>query len=188
MLCRSKHFMTSDIAPPQEPRYCHQCGAAVRRQYVEDEQRERLVCQACGLVHYLNPRIVAAAIPERDGADGRRRLLLMRRALEPRRGYWTPPGGFVELGESTEEAALREGEEEVGLPLELAGLLGVYSRTAAGVVVVVYRARALREEPRLGGEALEARWFTADAIPWNDLAFETTVRALRDWVASVRAD
>ncbi|OGO49795.1 MAG: hypothetical protein A2148_07385 [Chloroflexi bacterium RBG_16_68_14] len=178
--------MTSDIAPPPEPRFCHQCGGAVRQQYVAEERRERLVCQACGLIHYRNPRIVAAALPERDGGDGQRRVLLMRRALEPRRGYWTPPGGFVELGESTEEAALREGEEEVGLPLELTGLLGVYSRTAVGVVVVVYRARALGEEPRLGWEALEARWFTAEAIPWDDLAFESTVRALRDWVKSER--
>ena len=177
--------MTSDISPPLEPRFCMQCGGAVLLRYVEEERRDRLVCESCGLVHYLNPRIVAAAVPERAGADGRPRLLLMRRALEPRRGYWTPPGGFVELGESTEEAALREGEEEVGLPLELAGLVGVYSRPAVGVVVVVYRARALRENPQLGSEALEARWFTSDTIPWDDLAFETTVRAMRDWLAAV---
>ncbi len=179
--------MTSDIAPPSEPRFCHQCGGGVRQQYVTEEGRERPVCQACGLVHYLNPRLVAAALPERDDADGQRRVLLMRRALEPRRGFWTPPGGFVELGESPEEGALRETEEEVGLPLELTGLLGVYSRVAAGVVVMVYRARALWEEPRLGSEALAARWFTPNAIPWDDLAFETRVRALRDWVARSRA-
>ncbi len=173
--------MTTDDAHLPLPRHCHQCGGALRLQHVTEEQRDRLVCQACGFIHYLNPRVVAAAIPERDGS-----VLLMRRALEPRRGYWTPPGGFVELGESTEEAALRESEEEVGLPLELAGLLGVYSRPAAGIVVVVYRALALREEPNLGSEALEARWFTPEAIPWDDLAFETTVRALRDWVELVR--
>ena len=171
---------TDDILLPQ-PTHCQQCGGALRLQYVTEEQRDRLVCQACGFIHYLNPRVVAAAIPERDGS-----VLLMRRALEPRRGYWTPPGGFVELGESTEEAALRESEEEVGLPLELAGLLGVYSRPAVGIVVVVYRALALREEPNLGSEALEARWFTPQAIPWDDLAFDSTVRALRDWVERVR--
>ena len=171
---------TDDILLPQ-PTHCQQCGGDLRSQYVTEEQRDRLVCQACGFIHYLNPRVVAAAIPERDGS-----VLLMRRALEPRRGYWTPPGGFVELGESTEEAALRESEEEVGLPLELAGLLGVYSRPAVGIVVVVYRALALREEPNLGSEALEARWFTPQAIPWDDLAFDTTARALRDWVERVR--
>lgn len=177
--------MTSDTALPPEPRFCHQCGGNVLLQHVEEEHRDRLVCESCGLIHYLNPRIVAAAVPELDGADGKPRLLLMRRALEPRRGAWTPPGGFVEVGESTEEAAARESEEEVGLPLEVTGLLGVYSRPVIGIVVVVYRARALSEEPKLGVEALEARWFTADTIPWDDLAFETTVRALRDWVAVV---
>lgn len=177
--------LISDLAQPPEPRFCHQCASAVERRYVEEERRERLVCPSCGLIHYQNPRVVAAAVPERDGVDGRPRVLLMRRALEPRRGYWTPPGGFVEIDESAEDAARREGEEEVGLPLELSGLLGVYSRPAAAIVVVVYRARALRDEPRLGAEALEARWFTPDAIPWDELAFETTVRALRDWVAAV---
>lgn len=134
--------------------------------------------------HVAQARVVANALPERAGDDGRRRLLLMRRGLEPRRGYWTPPGGFVELGESTEEAAIREGEEEVGLPLELIGLLGVYSRPPAGIVVVAYRAKALREATRLSSEALEARWFGPDEIPWDDLAFETTTSALRDWVAT----
>jgi ADP-ribose pyrophosphatase YjhB (NUDIX family) len=173
--------MTSDVTPGPEPRFCHQCGGPVALQPVAEEGRDRLVCQSCGFIHYLNPRIVASVLPERDGPGGRE-VLLMRRALEPRRGYWTPPGGFVELGESTEEAALREGREEVGLALEVAGLLGVYSRPAVGIVVVSYRARALDGEPALGSEALEARWFAADAIPWDDLAFETTVRALRDWV------
>ena len=177
--------MTSDISPPPEPRFCHQCGGNVLLRHVEAEHRDRLICESCGMVHYLNPRVVAAAVPEIDGAGGPRRLLLMRRALEPRRGAWTMPGGFVDVGESTEEAALRESDEEVGLPLELISLLGVYSRPAVGIVVVVYRARALREEARIGDEALEARWFTADTIPWDELAFETTVRALRDWLAAV---
>ena len=177
--------MTSDVAPPTPPRFCHQCAAPLGMRYVIEEQRDRLVCSSCGFIHYLNPRVVASVLPELDGADGVR-LLLMRRALAPRRGFWTPPGGFVELGESTEEAALREGQEEVGLPLELIGLLGVYSRPAVGIVVVAYRGRALHGEPQPGEEALEARWFAPDAIPWEDLAFETTLRALRDWVAGLR--
>ena len=179
--------MASDITPPPEPSFCHQCGAAVTLRFVPEEQRDRHVCEVCGFIHYLNPRVVAAVIPERNDGAGGRQALLMRRALEPRRGYWTPPGGFVELGESTEEAAPREGQEEVGLTLQLAGLLGVYSRPSVGIVVVVYRARALEAAPTLGVEALEARWFTADAIPWDDFAFETTVRALRDWVEAARS-
>jgi ADP-ribose pyrophosphatase YjhB (NUDIX family) len=152
-------------------------------QPVPDEDRERLVCQSCGFIHYLNPRVVANAIPERN-TDGRRHVLLMRRALEPRRGYWSPPGGFVELGETAEEAAIREGEEEVGLDLELFGLLGVYSRPVAGIVVVCFRARALTKEPQASAEALEVRWFADNKIPWEDLAFETTTAAMQDWVAA----
>jgi ADP-ribose pyrophosphatase YjhB (NUDIX family) len=118
-------------------------------QFVTEEQRDRLVCSSCRFIHYLNPRVVASVVPELDGGGGAR-VLLMRRALEPRRGFWTPPGGFVELGESTEEGG-----------------------------------RALHGEPLPGEEALEARWFTPGAIPWEDLAFETTVSALRDWTAGL---
>lgn len=174
---------SSDVYPHPDPRFCHQCGEPMQLQHVPDEGRERLVCQSCSFIHYLNPRVVAAALPERRGDDGRRHVLLMRRALEPRRGYWTPPGGFVEWGESAEEAALREGEEEVGLRLEMSALLGVYSRSAYGIIVVAYRARALGGDPEPSDEALEVKWFSEDNIPWEDLAFETTVAALKDWVA-----
>jgi len=176
--------MTSDVTPQREPRYCHQCGGALRLQRVPGDERERLVCQTCAFIHYENPRVVASVLPERD-EGGARLVLLMRRAMEPRRGFWTPPGGFVELGESPEEAAVREGAEEVALTLEPFALLGVYSRPALGIVVVAYRARALETEPQPGVEALEARWFAADEIPWDELAFETTTRALRDWLAAI---
>jgi ADP-ribose pyrophosphatase YjhB (NUDIX family) len=177
--------MTFDITPLSEPLFCQRCGGPVLLQSVPDEERQRLVCQNCGFIHYMNPRIVASVVPEREGPDGERRLLLMRRAFEPRRGFWTPPGGFVELGESPMEAAVREGKEEVGLTLEPFALLGVYSRSALGIVVVAYRARALEEEPRPGIEVLEAAWFTPETIPWDDLAYETTVASLRDWVGIV---
>jgi ADP-ribose pyrophosphatase YjhB (NUDIX family) len=176
--------VTTDSSAPIEPRFCHQCAAALQPRHVEEEQRERLVCESCGFIHYVNPRVVASVLPERVHNSGRRQVLLMRRALEPRRGFWTPPGGFVELGESTEAAAVREGAEEVGLPLAVTSLLGVYNRPQVGIVVVSYRARPLGGEPKPGHEALEARWFAADEIPWDELAFETTTKALRDWVAS----
>jgi ADP-ribose pyrophosphatase YjhB (NUDIX family) len=149
---------------------------------VDEDTRPRLICTACGTIHYENPRVVAAALAERDGRNGRE-ALLMRRAWEPRRGYWSPPGGFVEIDETVEAAAIREAEEEVGLRLELQGLLGVYSRPIAGIVVVVFRARALNDEPKVGAEALEARWFAVDGVPWDRLAFETTAQALQDWVS-----
>jgi ADP-ribose pyrophosphatase YjhB (NUDIX family) len=178
------------------PRFCHQCGGRLQQRLVEGEDRPRLVCSRCDFIHYVNPKVVVGAIPERGG-----RVLLMRRAIEPRYGAWTFPGGFMEIDETAEEAALREAEEEVGLSLTLGPLLGVYSRPAArggqaaarpggsdpgggpGVVVVVFRARVGRARPTPGTECLETAWFRPEDIPWEDLAFETTRWALRDWVA-----
>jgi ADP-ribose pyrophosphatase YjhB (NUDIX family) len=178
------------------PRFCHQCGGQLQERLVEGEDRLRLVCSRCGFIHYVNPKVVVGAIPERAG-----RILLMRRAIEPRYGAWTFPGGFMEIDETAEEAALREAEEEVGLSLTLGPLLGVYSRpssrggqTAArlggsapgggpGILVVVFQARVGRAPPMPGRECLEAAWFRPEEIPWEGLAFETTLWALRDWVA-----
>lgn len=176
--------MNSDVTPQREPRFCHQCGGDLRLRRVPGDERERLVCQTCAFIHYENPRVVASVLPERH-EDGKHFVLLMRRAMEPRRGSWSPPGGFVELGESPEEAAVREGAEEVSMTLEPFALLGVYSRPALGIVVVAYRARALERDAQPGIEALEARWFAADEIPWDELAFETTTKALRDWLAAI---
>jgi len=170
------------------PRFCHQCGGLLQERLVEGEERPRLVCSRCGFIHYVNPKVVVGAVPERGG-----RILLMRRAIEPRYGTWTFPGGFMEIDETAEEAALREAEEEVGLTLTLGALLGVYSRPSArvvsdpgggpGVLVVVFRARVGRASPTPGKECLETAWFRPEDIPWQDLAFETTRWALRDWVA-----
>ena len=107
----------------------------------------------------------------------------MRRAIEPRYGAWTFPGGFLEVDETAEEAALREAEEEVGLEVRLGPLLGVYSRPGFGIVVVVFRGRAARGAPRPGRECLETAWFAPDEIPWDELAYETTRWALQDWTA-----
>jgi ADP-ribose pyrophosphatase YjhB (NUDIX family) len=170
------------------PRFCHQCGSQLRERLPEGDERLRLVCSRCGFIHYINPKVVVGAIPERAG-----RVLLMRRAIEPRYGAWTFPGGFMEVDETAEEAALRETEEELGLSLTLGPLLGVYSRPATrggpvpsegpGVLVVVFRARVGRALPNPGRECLEAAWFRPEEIPWEELAFETTRWALRDWLA-----
>ena len=161
----------SDLAPG----FCIFCGASLEERDLPHDHRPRLVCGGCQRVHYLNPRPVGATLPERHG-----RVVLLRRAIEPRVGAWVFPGGFMELGESAEEASVRETREEVGLEVELRGLLGVYTRPGPGVVVIVYRALAL-SEPQALHEALEVRWFARDDIPWDDLAFDTTEQALRDW-------
>lgn len=143
------------------------------------EERWRLQCESCGFIHYLNPRIVAAVTPERDG-----RVLLIKRAWEPRAGFWTVPGGFLEIGESAEEGAVRETQEEAGVTVEIRGLLGVYTRREVGIVVVIYRGIVPEgAAPVPGAEALDARWHRPDEIPWGELAFPTTEQALRDWVA-----
>jgi len=170
--------MTSYFDLFGEPRLCHQCGGRLGEKLLAGEERPRLVCRDCRFVHYVNPKVVVGAIPERRG-----RVLLLRRAIEPRYGTWTFPSGYMEVDESAEEAALRETEEEVGLSLTLGPLLGVYSRPGPGIVAVVFSARAPNGRPRCGHEALELAWFEAGSIPWDDLAFETTRWALRDWVA-----
>ncbi len=164
--------------PPRLPRFCWRCGNALDLGHLPEEDRPRHHCRNCGHIHYLNPTLVAAVIPEHDG-----RVLLLCRARAPRAGSWVFPGGFVEWGETAEAAAAREVLEEVGVPVTVdAPPLGLYSRLGPGVVVAVYRGRALDPRVTLGQEATDARWFAPDAIPWHDLAFDTTVEALRDWL------
>jgi len=135
-----------------------------------------MVCMDCGFIHYLNPRPVAGVVPVRD--DGS--VLLVRRDIEPRRGFWVFPGGYMDLGESAEEAATRETLEEACLEVADLSLIGVFTRTEPGVVVIVYEGRAIGEAA-VGEESSEIRWFARDEIPWAELAFDSTEWALRAW-------
>jgi ADP-ribose pyrophosphatase YjhB (NUDIX family) len=155
-----------------------QCGQRLTTAVPEGDTRRRLVCMDCGFVHYINPRPVAGTIPVR-GADGH--ILLVRRAIEPRAGSWVFPGGFMDVGETAEEAAARETREEACLEVINLRLVGVYTRNGPGVVVIVYEAEAV-SEAAAGDETTEVRWFHPDEIPWEDLAFDSTESALRDWV------
>ena len=153
-----------------EARFCPRCG-----QPAEVTYPRRIACPHCGYAAYYNPKPVACAIPlDREG-----RVILLRRGFDPGKGLWTFPGGFVDLGESVEAAAHRETDEELSMPIELAGLLGVYSRPEDRVVLIVYRAQA-RGEPRTSAEATEVRAFAPAEIPWSELAFWSTEMALRD--------
>jgi ADP-ribose pyrophosphatase YjhB (NUDIX family) len=163
-----------------QPRYCQLCGHHLVERYIDSEKRLRQQCESCGFVHYLNPRVVTAVIVSNRG-----RVLLQRRAIEPRAGYWTFPGGFLEIGESAEDGARRETLEEVGLDVEPSRLVGVYTRQQVGIVLVAYAGEAATDDAVVGDfESSEVRWFAADEIPWAHLAFETTEAALRDWLAS----
>jgi ADP-ribose pyrophosphatase YjhB (NUDIX family) len=157
----------------EDVRYCPRCGGEAEVAFPRS-----ITCGHCGYGAYYNPKPVACAIPrEPDG-----RIWLLRRAFDPGGGLWTFPGGFVDLGESVEEAALRETREELEIDVELEGLVGVYSRPEDRVVLVVYAARPLGT-PRTTEEATEVRAYAPGEIPWGELAFWSTERALRDSLA-----
>jgi ADP-ribose pyrophosphatase YjhB (NUDIX family) len=162
--------------------YCMECGGVLGERVPPGEDRLRLVCGSCGYISYKNPKVVVGILPVQDGM-----VLLLRRAIEPRVGMWTCPGGFLEMGESVEEGARREAREELGIEVGDLKLLGVYSRPRGGVVVIVYLASLMGGEVRLGSEALETALFRPDDVPWEELAFPTTASALEDWV-SLRKD
>jgi ADP-ribose pyrophosphatase YjhB (NUDIX family) len=155
-----------------EARFCPRCGREA-----EIEYPRRITCPQCGYAAYYNPKPVACAIP----VDAEGRVILLRRGFDPGGGRWTFPGGFVDLGESVPEAAVREVDEELGMAIELGDLLGVYSRADDRVVLIVYRARALGE-PSTSPEATEVGRFAPGQIPWDELAFWSTEVALRDLV------
>src|SRR5690348_5255989 len=113
--------------------FCPHCGGRLHLRQLPTEDRPRLVCSACGHVHYLNPKVVSGTLPVQQG-----KIWLLRRGIEPRLGYWTYPAGFQEWDETTEEAAIRETREEIGCDVALDGLFGVYSRPNAPVVNIVY--------------------------------------------------
>lgn len=146
------------------------------------ENVKRGVCTNCGFVLFPGPKLCAGCLVVDAG-----RVLLIRRGTEPSIGRWTFPGGYVDFGENSADAAVRETREEVGMRVALEQLLGVFvdSMTPA-ITVVVYLAAPGKESPSLSDEASEARYFAPDDLPWHDLAFPTTTDALTAWVASTR--
>jgi ADP-ribose pyrophosphatase YjhB (NUDIX family) len=159
-------------------KFCSRCGAPLRFGPIEGEDRHRLGCDACGHILYVNPRLVVTTIPVTEAGD----VVLLRRGIEPGRGWWAQPGGFLEIDETVTEAAIRETLEETGLTVEPGEIVGLYTRLEAAVVVVALEARILAGSFRPNPEALEIVAFAPDAIPWPDIAFTTSLWALRDWV------
>ncbi len=147
----------------------------------EGDSRERMVCADCGHVVYENPRIIVGAVVA-DGSS----VLLCRRAIEPRRGYWTLPAGFLELGETLEEGAARETWEEARARIVIEGILGIFSISRINQVHVIYRARfaprALVPLYAAGDETLEVTLVSRDRVPWDQLAFPANRWALEAWI------
>lgn len=160
---------------PRRIQHCRICGAPAAYRMPTADNRERAVCSACGEIHYENPLNVVGTVPVWG-----EQVLLCRRAIEPRHGLWTLPAGFMELGESTADGALRETVEEAGAKVEMQALFSVISVVRVGQVHLFYRARMLDASLDPGPESLEARLFREDEVPWDELAFRT-VRQTLEW-------
>lgn len=165
-----------DIHTPMLPpiNFCSQCGEHVEQKIPQGETLHRAVCPACQTIHYQNPKVVAGCIPEWED-----KILLCRRAIEPRVGFWTFPAGFMELGESTEEAAARETLEEAKARVEIQSLYALLSLPHVSQVYVVYRALLQNLDYGPGEESLEVQLMPIEAIPWDQLAFPVIREALQ---------
>ena len=170
-----------DPRAPQAIRYCSACGAATEHRVPADDNRERAVCPACGTIHYQNPRIVVGCLPTWED-----RILICRRAIEPRYGLWTLPAGFMENGETAAEGAAREAAEEANARVEVTDLYTVYSIPRISQVYMMFRARLLDPGVSPGTESLEVKLVTEDEIPWDQLAFAMVKRTLRHFVEDRR--
>jgi ADP-ribose pyrophosphatase YjhB (NUDIX family) len=150
------------------------------REIPEGDNRERMVCADCGHVAYENPKVVVGAVVVADD----NRILMCRRAIEPRKGFWTLPAGYMELGETLEEGAAREALEEANAVIAIEGILAIFSIARIGQVQVIFRARFADSGAPVfgvGAESLEVRLFRSDEIPWHEIAFPSVNWALNAW-------
>ena len=158
---------------PRSIKHCRACGGLVRYTVPADDNRERATCTVCGTIHYENPLNVVGTVPVWG-----EQVLLCRRNIEPRYGLWTLPAGFMELGETTAEGAVRETIEEAGARIELQDLFTVLNVVRVGQVHFFYRARLQDPNFDPGPETIEARLFGEDEIPWEEIAFRTVKETL----------
>ena len=174
---------TAAMLIPRSIKHCKTCGGAVHYQVPADDNRDRAVCSVCHTVHYENPLNVVGTVPVWGD-----QVLLCRRNIEPRYGLWTLPAGFMELGESTAEGALRETVEEAGARIELQGLFTVLNVVRVGQLHLYYRARLQDTDFAPGPETIEAKLFLEDEVPWDELAFRTVRETLKHWFEDRRRD
>ena len=161
--------------------FCSQCGDRVSLKVPAGDSLPRFVCDACATIHYQNPKLIVGCIPEWED-----RILLCRRAIEPRRGLWTLPAGFMELGETLAQGAIRETVEEAGANFELKSLFSLLNVVRAGQVHVFYLAELSNTQFAPGPETIEARLFHEHEVPWDELAFLTVSETLKRYFADRR--
>lgn len=156
-------------------KFCPECGGGDFHKEAAGPPRH--VCRSCGLVYHLDPKLACAGLLFRDDS-----VLLVRRARPPQKGFWCLPGGFMDRGETAEEACEREFREETGLKVKTNGLFGLYSYPGYEVVVAIFRVEIIEGELKPNPEVTEFRWFRARDIPWLELAFPSAGDSLTAWV------
>ena len=161
-------------------KFCSECGQTVTARIPSGDTRSRFICDHCETIHYQNPRIVAGVL-----ATHKRHVLLCRRAIEPRIGYWTLPAGYMENGETTEEAALRETWEEARASMQGQELYMLFNLPHINQVYMFFRGQLADMEFAAGEESLEVRLFGESDIPWDQLAFPTISKTLRQYYADI---
>jgi ADP-ribose pyrophosphatase YjhB (NUDIX family) len=154
--------------------YCSTCGAPVRSGVPPGDDRSRYVCDRCHTIHYENPKMVVGCIPEWED-----KVLLCRRAIEPRSGLWTIPAGFLENGETVIEGAKREAFEEARARVDILGLYTLFDLTHVHQVYLIFRARLLDDNYMPGEETAEVKLFEEKEMPWDEIAFPSIKKALR---------
>ena len=161
--------------------FCSHCGAKVSRRIPEGDDRPRYVCDECQTIHYQNPRVIVGVLPTRDD-----RVLLCRRAIEPRKGFWTIPAGFLENGETTLQGAERETWEEAGARVEQPQLYRLFDLPHINQVYIFYRAALAGSDYHPGPESLEVELFAESDIPWSEIAFPVVNDALKEFFEDYR--
>lgn len=162
--------------------FCSECGQGMVREVPTGDDRQRLVCKHCGHIHYINPKLIVGCIPR-----WRDRILLCRRAIEPRQGLWTLPAGFMELEETSGDGAARETWEEARAEVDIGPLFSVINVPHISQVYLIYLATMRSEAHAPGPESTDTRLVTPQQIPWSDLAFPTIRRALEFYIEDLDA-
>jgi ADP-ribose pyrophosphatase YjhB (NUDIX family) len=170
--------MSAPPTQPDRPRLPWDPPEHFEKRIPDGDNRERLVCGRCEFIHYQNPKVVAGAVCTWRDDKGVDKILLAKRAIEPRKGFWTLPAGYMELGETTEQAAQREALEEACATIEIDRLLAMYSVARIGQVQIMYRAKLVTPDIACGVESEEVALVEWADIPWEQLAFPTVVWAL----------